>query len=118
MINIIIKIYYSRNTKKPAHAGFFLHLLVVLHRLKLSQLLHLLTLEGLLLPVLDRRGLLEIFPLLPFTDNSLFFYHSFESFERFLQRFTVIYANIGDVHHPLSVKIFTHQYWWRVLCQV
>ncbi len=76
--------------------------LIAFHGLNLSQLLHLLSLEGFLFSVLDSGGFLKIFTFFPFPDDSLFFHHSFKFLNGLFQRFSLINTYVSYSNHLLQ----------------
>ncbi len=81
-------------------------LLILPHALKLSQLLHLLSLERLSLAVSNRGRFLVILSLLPLPDNSFLFDLAFELFQRFFKRLIFVYRNERYGESPPFIVVF------------
>jgi hypothetical protein len=64
-----------------------------------SDFLFLFTAKCFLLAVADYRGFFKILPLLPLTNDPLFFNFTFKTFQRFFQRFFVVYLYMSDTNH-------------------
>lgn len=68
--------------------------------LRFSLLLEKLSLERLLLAILDRRRLFEVFALFPLANYALFFHHALEALNGTFKVLAVVQSNIGDSTSP------------------
>ena len=81
-------------------------LLVLPHALKLSQLLHLLSLERLSLAVSNRGRFFVVLSLFPLPDNSFLLDLAFEFFQRFFKRLIIVYHNERYGESPPFIVVF------------
>ena len=66
----------------------------------LAGLAHKLALHRFLFAIADGGGLLEILPLLPLTNNTLFFDHALEALQGLLKGFVLVNSNLADGKSP------------------
>ncbi len=66
----------------------------------LPDLLHLLARKSFVLAVLDGRGLLVVFTLLPLADDTFLLDHSLETLDRLLEWFVLIYFYVCHIKSP------------------
>lgn|GEM_PF-3679151 len=87
---------------KPVPFFYRMDILVILHGLKFSNLLHLLAFKSFILSVFYGGRFFEVLFLLPFPDNTFLFNHSLEAFNRFFQWLCFINFYESYMNHPLS----------------
>jgi len=85
-----------RKEKAPKRKG---ELIIVF---ALSGLFHKFSCYGLLFPVKDCGGLLIVFTLFKFTNNTFFFYEPLETLNCFFQHLVIIYNDMSQMNSPPS----------------